>query len=110
MRRCVLLSHRRKRKKTAISDKQNSNMCLRLIEPQEDGCEQSRTAAFKGRMKGVFSMNRGFGTRRAARCWFALVLLSWAAGIGIASAQTGAPMEAPATLNALDFNFVGQAN
>jgi hypothetical protein len=28
----------------------------------------------------------------------------------IANAQTGAPMEAPATLNAVDFNFVGQAN
>jgi putative membrane protein len=36
------------------------------------------------------------------------VLLSLAAG-GIANAQTAAP-EAPATLNAVDFNFVGQAN
>jgi putative membrane protein len=31
-----------------------------------------------------------------------------AAGIGAADAQTGAP--APGTLNAVDFNFVGQAN
>jgi hypothetical protein len=31
-------------------------------------------------------------------------------GIGIANAQTAAPMEAPATLNAVDFNVVGQAN
>jgi len=30
--------------------------------------------------------------------------------VGIANAQTGAPMEAPAKLNAVDFNFVGQAN
>ena len=55
-------------------------------------------------------MNRAFGTRRTVRFGFALVLLSWAAGIGIAGAQTGAPMEAPATLDAIDFNFVGQAN
>jgi hypothetical protein len=33
-----------------------------------------------------------------------------AAGIGIANAQTAAPMEAPAALNTVDFNFVGQAN
>jgi putative membrane protein len=32
--------------------------------------------------------------------------LVWSAGI----AQTAAPPEAPATLNAVDFNFVGQAN
>jgi putative membrane protein len=38
------------------------------------------------------------------------VLLSLAAGISIANAQTGTPMEAPATLNGVDFNFVGQAN
>jgi putative membrane protein len=38
------------------------------------------------------------------------MLLSVVAGIGIANAQTGAPTEAPATLNAVDFNFVGQAN
>jgi putative membrane protein len=33
-----------------------------------------------------------------------------AVGIGVANAQTPAPTEAPATLNAIDFNFVGQAN
>jgi putative membrane protein len=38
------------------------------------------------------------------------VLLSLAAGFGIANAQTDAPMKAPAKLNAVDFNFVGQAN
>jgi len=32
------------------------------------------------------------------------------AGAAIANAQTAAPPEAPATLNAIDFNFVGQAN
>jgi putative membrane protein len=38
------------------------------------------------------------------------VLLLLAAGTGIARAQTDAPKEAPAALNAVDFNFVGQAN
>src|ERR1700732_4274093 len=33
--------------------------------------------------------------------------LLWSA---VAMAQTAAPPEAPATLNAIDFNFVGQAN
>jgi putative membrane protein len=33
-----------------------------------------------------------------------------AVGTAIAKAQTAAPTEAPATLNAVDFNFVGQAN
>jgi putative membrane protein len=55
-------------------------------------------------------MNRASATRRIARFGFGPVLLSLAAGIGIANAQTGAPMEAPATLNAVDLNFVGQAN
>jgi putative membrane protein len=55
-------------------------------------------------------MYRASATRRIARFGFAPVLLSLAAVIGIANAQTGAPMEAPATLNAVDFNFVGQAN
>jgi putative membrane protein len=55
-------------------------------------------------------MNRASATRRVAR--FALVpaLLFVIAGVGIANAQTAAPTEAPATLNAVDFNFVGQAN
>jgi putative membrane protein len=37
-------------------------------------------------------------------------VLLWSAGTAAAVAQTAAPPEAPATLNAIDFNFVGQAN
>jgi putative membrane protein len=55
-------------------------------------------------------MNRASATRRTAPFGFGPVLLSLAAGIGIANAQTDAPMEAPATLNAVDFDLVGQAN
>jgi putative membrane protein len=55
-------------------------------------------------------MNRAFATKRIARVEFATVLLSLAAGIGVAIAQPATPKEAPATLNAIDFNFVGQAN
>jgi len=36
--------------------------------------------------------------------------LLWSAGMAAGSAQTVAPPEMPATLNAIDFNFVGQAN
>jgi putative membrane protein len=36
--------------------------------------------------------------------------LLWSAGTAAAFAQTAAPTEAPASLNAIDFNFVGQAN
>src|ERR1700742_1098641 len=36
--------------------------------------------------------------------------LLWSAGTAAAIAQTAVPPEAPATLNAIDFNFVGQAN
>jgi putative membrane protein len=36
--------------------------------------------------------------------------LLWSAGTAAAIAQTAAPPEAPATLDAIDFNFVGQAN
>jgi putative membrane protein len=75
---------------------------------QEDGCEQGLCP--RRRMNGVFSMNRASAARRIACFGFAPVLLSLAAGIGIANAQSSAPMEAPATLNAVDFNFVGQAN
>jgi hypothetical protein len=32
---------------TAVSNKRNRNDRLRLIEPPDDGCEQSRVAAFK---------------------------------------------------------------
>jgi putative membrane protein len=37
-------------------------------------------------------------------------VLLWSAGTAVAVAQTAAPPEIPATLNAVDFNFVGQAN
>jgi putative membrane protein len=37
-------------------------------------------------------------------------VLLWSAGTAAAVAKTAAPPEAPATLNAIDFNFVGQAN
>jgi putative membrane protein len=36
--------------------------------------------------------------------------LLWSAGTAAAIAQTTAPPEAPASLNAIDFNFAGQAN
>ena len=55
-------------------------------------------------------MNRASATRRTARFGLVQALLSVIAGVGIANAQTAAPTEAPATLNAVDFNFVGQAN
>ncbi len=55
-------------------------------------------------------MNRASATRHIARFGLVYALLSAAASGGIASAQTAAPMEAPAMLNAVDFNFVGQAN
>jgi putative membrane protein len=37
-------------------------------------------------------------------------VLLWLAGTAAAVAQTAAPPEIPASLNAVDFNFVGQAN
>ena len=55
-------------------------------------------------------MNRASATTRIARLGLASTLLSFVAGIGIANAQTGAPTEESAALNAIDFNFVGQAN
>ena len=48
--------------------------------------------------------------RRIARFGGACLLLSLAAGIAVAKARTAAPLEAPAMLNAVDYNFVGQAN
>jgi putative membrane protein len=54
-------------------------------------------------------MNRA-SAKRIVCFGFAPSLLLLVAGIGVASAQTAAPKEAPATLNAVDFNFVGQAN
>jgi putative membrane protein len=37
-------------------------------------------------------------------------ILLWSVGTSVAVAQTAAPPEVPATLSAVDFNFVGQAN
>jgi putative membrane protein len=48
-------------------------------------------------------------TSRIASLGLSCVLL-WSAGTMVVAAQTAAPAEAPATLNAVDFNFVGQAN
>jgi putative membrane protein len=55
-------------------------------------------------------MNRASAARRIARSGVVHALLSLVVGIGIANAQTAAPMEASEMLNAVDFNFVGQAN
>jgi putative membrane protein len=54
-------------------------------------------------------MNRTSTRSRIASVGLTCVLL-WSAGTAVATAQTAAPPEAPATLNAVDFNFVGQAN
>jgi putative membrane protein len=54
-------------------------------------------------------MNPMFEMSRVATLGLSCVLL-WSVGTTVVTAQTGAPAEAPATLNAVDFNFVGQAN
>jgi putative membrane protein len=54
-------------------------------------------------------MKRTSISRRIASLGLACTLL-WSAGTVAATAQTAAPPEVPATLNAIDFNFVGQAN
>src|ERR1700691_4859908 len=75
-------------------------------------CLWSRTAQFclqRPRINGDFKMKRTSATSRIARLGLTCVLL-WSAGTAVATAQTAAPPEAPATLNAVDFNFVGQAN
>jgi putative membrane protein len=48
-------------------------------------------------------------TNRIASLGLTCILL-WSAGAAVANAQTAVPPEAPAILNAVDFNFVGQAN
>ena len=53
-------------------------------------------------------MNRATATSRIASLGLTFALL-WSTGTAVAIAQT-APPEASATLNAVDFNFVGQAN
>jgi putative membrane protein len=54
-------------------------------------------------------MKRTRATIRIASLGLTCALL-WSAGTAVAIAQTTAPPEAPATLNAVDFNFAGQAN
>ena len=58
-------------------------------------------------------MKRVSATSRIAGVGFALAFscaLLWSAGTTAAISQTAPPPEAPATLNAIDYNFVGQAN
>jgi putative membrane protein len=54
-------------------------------------------------------MKRTSATNRIASLGLTCALL-WSADTAVAIAQTAAPPEAPASLNAVDFNFVGQAN
>jgi putative membrane protein len=54
-------------------------------------------------------MSRISATSLIASLGLSCVLL-WSAGTTIALAQTAVSPEAPAALNAVDFNFVGQAN
>jgi putative membrane protein len=54
-------------------------------------------------------MNSTSATTRVVGIGLSCVLLWWV-GTTVAVAQSATPPEAPATLNAVDFNFVGQAN
>jgi putative membrane protein len=54
-------------------------------------------------------MKRESSPSRIASVGLTCVLL-WSAGTAVAHAQVAAPLEAPAPLNVIDFNFVGQAN
>jgi putative membrane protein len=54
-------------------------------------------------------MKQVSATNRIASLSLTCILL-WSAGTAVANAQTAVPPEAPAILNAIDFNFVGQAN
>jgi putative membrane protein len=54
-------------------------------------------------------MKRTSVTNRIAGIGLVCGLL-WSAGTDVARAQTATPPEVPASLNAIDFNFVGQAN
>jgi putative membrane protein len=54
-------------------------------------------------------MSSKSATTRIVGIGLSCVLLWWI-GTTVAVAQTAIPPEAPATLNAVDFNFVGQAN
>jgi putative membrane protein len=55
-------------------------------------------------------MKRASAPRRIAGLGLSCALLWTAAGTTAAMAQTAVPRESPASLNAVDFNFVGQAN
>ena len=55
-------------------------------------------------------MKRAPAPRRIAGLGLSCALLWTAVGTTAAMAQTAVPPEWPATLNAVDFNFVGQAN
>jgi putative membrane protein len=55
-------------------------------------------------------MKRASAPRRIAGLGLSCALLWTAVGDTAAMAQTAVPPESPATLNAVDFNFVGQAN
>jgi putative membrane protein len=54
-------------------------------------------------------MSSKSATTRIVGIGLSCVLLWWI-GTTVAVAQTAIPPEAPATLNAVDFNFIGQAN
>ena len=54
-------------------------------------------------------MSYACATGRKSGLALACALL-WSAGTAVATAQIAAPPEAPASLNAVDYNFVGQAN
>jgi putative membrane protein len=60
-------------------------------------------------MNGALKMKRASASNRIAGLGLTCALL-WSAGTAAVFAQTAAPPEAPASLNAIDFNFVGQAN
>jgi putative membrane protein len=55
-------------------------------------------------------MKRASATIRIAGLGLTCALFWSVAGTAAAMAQTAVPLEAPAALNAVDFNFVGQAN
>jgi putative membrane protein len=59
---------------------------------------------------GASKMKRASATIRVAGLGLTCALFWSVAGAAAAMAQTAVPPEAPATVNAVDFNFVGQAN